>query len=63
MNTKEIIELISKGVKFENQNTQFIVTKDNVFIMCEFTKDCKYTTFSNINLFAKRILKFYKTGY
>lgn len=63
MNTKQIIKDLQMGIKFENKNTQFFITKDFQFMMCEFTKDCKYTIFQNIDSFAKRILKFYKTGY
>jgi len=63
MNTKEIIKMIQQGVKFENNNTQFFITKDFDFYMCEFYKDCKYTRFATVEQFAKRILKFYKTGY
>lgn len=63
MNTKEIIKQLSMGTKFENHNTQFFITKDYQFMMCEFTKDCKYTQFKTIKQFAQRILKFYKTGY
>jgi hypothetical protein len=62
MNTKRIIILINEGVKFGNHNTAFYV-KGDLFIMCEFHKNCKYTTFSTIEKFAKRILKFYKIGY
>lgn len=63
MNTNQIIKELSMGTKFENKNTQFFITKDYQFMMCEFTKDCKYTSFSSIEKFAKRILRFYKTGY
>jgi hypothetical protein len=63
MNTKQIIKMLSQGVKFENKNTQFFISKDYDLFMCEFTKDCKYTKFATIEQFAKRILKFYKTGY
>ncbi len=63
MTTKQIIEELKNGVKFENHNTQFFISKNQNFWMCEFTKDCKFTMFSNIETFAKRILKFYKTGY
>lgn len=62
MNIKQIIKMLNEGVKFENHNTQFFI-KGDVFMMCEFHKDCKYTTFSTIEKFAKRILKFYKIGY
>lgn len=62
-NINEVIKLLNEGIKFENHNTQFFITKDGIFMMCEFTKDCKYTSFSSIQIFSKRILKFYKTGY
>lgn len=63
MNTLQIIKMLSMGTKFENKNTQFFITKNYEFMMCEFNKDCKYTEFATIEKFAKRILKFYKTGY
>ena len=62
MNTKQIIKMLNEGVKFENHNTAFYV-KENLFLMCEFHNDCKYSTFTNIEKFARRILKFYKVGY
>jgi hypothetical protein len=63
MTTKQVINELKNGSKFQNNNTQFFITKDNQFVMCEFTKDCKYTIFPTLEKFSKRILKFYKTGY
>jgi len=61
-NYKEVIENLKSDVVFQNHNTQFFTTKDGQMMMCEFTKDCKYTSFSTIEKFAKRILRFTKTG-
>lgn len=55
--------MINEGIKFENHNVQFFISSKGNFWMCEFTKDCKFTQFSTIEKFARRILKFYKTGY
>ena len=63
MNTNQIVKMIKEGIKFENQNTQFFISKQGNFYMCEFTKDCKYTQFPTIEKYARRILRFYKTGY
>ena len=61
-NTKQIIEMINKGIKFGNHNTDFLI-KDNELYMCEYTKDCKYTRFLTIEKIARRILRFTKIGY
>ena len=63
MTTKIIIEKLKSGIKFGNQNTDFIIHNNNEFYMCEYTKDCKYTQFSSIEKLARIILKFYKIGY
>ena len=63
MNTQEIVKMLESGVKFGNDNTAFYVKDNGLFLMCEFTKDCKYTTFPTIEKMARRILKFYKIGY
>lgn len=63
MTTKQIILDLQNGLKFGNHNTDFIFTKDGEMLMCEYAKDCKYTSFSSIEKFARRILKFTKIGY
>lgn len=63
MNTKEIVKMLESGVRFENKNTGFYVKNNGLFLMCEFSKDCKYTTFPTLEKMAKRILRFYKVGY
>lgn len=60
--TKTIIQQLESGIKFGNNNTDFIY-KNGEMLMCEYTKDCKYTAFGTIEKFARRILKFYKIGY
>jgi len=63
MTAKQIIEDLKNGVKYGSHNVQFIFTSEGEMIMCELYKDCKYTSFYSIEKFARRILKFYKTGY
>lgn len=63
MTIKEIILALESGSKFGNHNTCFIFTKHGEMLMCEYTKDCKYTSFMSIEKFARRILKFTKIGY
>lgn len=63
MKAKDIINGLKSGVKYGNHNTGFIFTKESEMLMCEYHNDCKYTRFTTIEKFAKRILKFYKTGY
>lgn len=63
MTTKQIISDLKNGSRFGNHNTDFIFTKSGEMIMCEYTKDCKYTTFNSIEKFSRRILKFTKIGY
>ena len=60
-------QIILKEVKegnctYGNHNTDFFI-RDGVMIMCEYCKDCKYTSFSSAEKFARRINKFLKTGY
>ena len=63
MTTKQIISDLQNGVKFGNHNTGFIFTKEGEMLICEYHNECKYTTFYTIEKFARRILKFTKTGY
>lgn len=60
--SKEIIKKLNEGVQFGNFNTGFRNMQGEM-LMCEFTKDCKYTSFISIEKFARRILRFTKTGY
>lgn len=60
---KEIIENLKKGIKYGNHNTDFIFTSEGEMLVCEYTLDCKYTKYCDINKFANRILKFIKFGY
>jgi hypothetical protein len=55
--------MLESGVKFGNDNTAFYVKENGLFLMCEFSKDCKYTSFTTLEKMARRILTFYKTGY
>jgi hypothetical protein len=63
MTTKSIIEDLKNGLRFGNHNTDFIFTIEGEMLMCEYAKDCKYTSFSSIEKFARRILRFSKIGY
>ena len=63
MNTQQIVKMLESGVKFGNENTAFYVKDNGLFLMCEFSKDCKYTTFPTLEKMARRILTFYKKGY
>jgi hypothetical protein len=62
MTTKMILAELEKGTQFGNHNTDFLI-KGSELLMCEYTRDCKYTHFTDLKKFARRILKFYKTGY
>lgn len=61
---KEVINNLDSFVMYGNMNTDFIY-KDggSEMLMCEYSKDCKYTIFTDKIKFAKRILRFIKTGY
>ena len=60
--TEQIIENLNSGVIYSNHNVGFIY-KYPIMMMCEYHKDCKYTNYYDIDKFAKRIIKFIKTGY
>jgi len=61
-NVKTIIDNLDNGVMYGNMNIDFIYSNGEM-LTCEYSKDCKYTTFTDKIKFAKRILRFIKTGY
>lgn len=63
MTIKQIINELKNGEKIQNGNTEFFITSDNKMIMCEITKDYKYTMFLSLDAFASRVMKFYKTSH
>ena len=62
MKIQTIINDLNNGVIYGNHNVTFIYSNGEM-LMCEYTKDCKYTKFTDIIKFAKRIIKFCKIGY
>lgn len=64
MTLSEIIVALENGAQFGNKNVSFI-NRDGEYIVCEMfhAENVKYVIFHDVKKFARRILKFYKTGY